>query len=80
METLRRGKQGFTVPLAEWFRGPLRATLCDILEPARVEKGGLLDAAAVDTLLRDHLAGRADHGRVLWSLAVLEAWRGATSV
>jgi asparagine synthase (glutamine-hydrolysing) len=74
-ETLRRGKQGFTAPLAEWFRGPLRATLCDILDPARVAAGGLLDAAIVDGLLRAHLAGRADHGAVLWSLATLEAWR-----
>ena len=79
-ETLRRGKHGFTVPLAEWFRGPLRSTLCDILDHARIAEGGLLDAAAVDGLLREHLAGREDHGRVLWSLAVLEAWRGATRV
>ena len=78
-ETLRRGKQGFTAPLAEWFRGPLRATLCDILDPARVAKGGLLDAAVVDGLLRAHLAGRADHGSVLWSLATLQAWRAATT-
>ena len=74
-ETLRRGKQGFTAPLAEWFRGPLRATLCEILDPARIAEGGLLDAAVVDGLLRAHLAGREDHGRVLWALAVLEAWR-----
>src|SRR5205823_6476726 len=38
-ETLRRGKHGFTVPLAEWFRGPLRATLCDILDHARIAEG-----------------------------------------
>jgi asparagine synthase (glutamine-hydrolysing) len=74
-ETLRRGKQGFTVPLAEWFRGPLRTTLCDVLDPARVREGGLLDAAAVGRLVRAHMAGEADHGRVLWALVVFEAWR-----
>ena len=79
-ETLRRGKQGFTAPLAEWFRGPLRGTLCDILDPARVAQGGLLDPGAVAGLLSAHLDGREDHGRVLWSLAVLEAWRRGTTV
>ena len=79
-EISRRGKHGFTAPLPEWFRGPLRPTLCDILDPSRVANGGCLDAALVDRLLRDHLAGRANHGRVLWSLAVFEAWREATSV
>jgi asparagine synthase (glutamine-hydrolysing) len=74
-EILRRGKHGFTVPLAAWLRGPLRTTLCDVLDPERVRAGGLLDAAAVDRLVRAHLAGQADHSRVLWALVVFEAWR-----
>ena len=65
----------FTAPLGEWFRGPLRETLCARLEPARVDAGALLDAGAVNRLVREHLDGRADHGRVLWALVVFEAWR-----
>jgi asparagine synthase (glutamine-hydrolysing) len=74
-ETLRRSKKGFGVPFGTWFRGPLAPLLREILHPERVRRGGVLDAAAVDRLVRDHLSGRADHRRVLWSLLVFEQWR-----
>src|SRR5206468_12110323 len=67
-EIRRRGKHGFTVPLAEWFRRPLRPTVAAMLDPARVRAGGLLDPDAVARLARAHLDGRADHGRLLWAV------------
>ena len=66
----RGGKRGFGVPLARWFRGELRALADDVLLASP-----LLRRDAVETLLEEHGAGRADHGRRLWCLLMLELWQ-----
>ncbi len=74
-EILARGKQGFGVPLADWFRGPLAAPLRAALAPSHIRSAGLFDPPAVERLVNEHVAGRRDHARVLWSLLVFELWR-----
>jgi asparagine synthase (glutamine-hydrolysing) len=70
----RRGKQGFGVPLAAWFRGPLRDRVeAMLLDPGAAHRA-LLDPARVAWYVGEHLAGRADHGQQLWLLLTLEAW------
>lgn len=73
-ELLARRKQGFSPPFSAWARGPLRGVVIDRLCPARIERAGVLDAASVQRLLREHLDGRQDHGRVLWTLLSLQSW------
>jgi asparagine synthase (glutamine-hydrolysing) len=65
-----RGKTGFGVPLAAWFRGELRPLAHDVLATDR----GWFDATAVAKLLADHESGRADNGHRLWTLVMLELW------
>jgi asparagine synthase (glutamine-hydrolysing) len=74
-EILRRGKQGFGVPFAEWFRGPLAHLLRDILAPERMRRSGLFDPSAVTRLVNEHIAGMRDHDSALWALVVFELWR-----
>ena len=69
-----RGKHGFGVPLAAWFRGELRPLARDVLLDERARARGLFDHEAVARLLEDHNAGRADHGHRLWTLVMLELW------
>jgi len=71
-EVLDGEKRGFDTPLAAWIRGPLRAAVADALAtlPRDWFRGDRLSA-----LLEEHGAGRRDHGRLLWSLFVLERWR-----
>jgi asparagine synthase (glutamine-hydrolysing) len=69
-----RRKHGFTVPLDTWFRGALRPLAVERLSPDRVKAAGLLDPAAVNRLLCDHLEGRADRGHQLWLLLQLDLW------
>jgi asparagine synthase (glutamine-hydrolysing) len=68
-----RGKTGFGVPLAAWFRGELHDLARDVLSNDR----GWFDRSAVATLLEDHAAGRADNGHRLWALVMLELWARA---
>src|SRR3989441_542073 len=73
-EILERGKQGFGVPFEEWFRGPLAGTLDDTLAPDRLAAEGLFDVRAVRRLVAEHVAGRRDHVRALWSLYTFQRW------
>ena len=66
-----RGKTGFGIPLAAWFRGELRDLAGDLLLGDR----GWFERRAVERLLDEHRAGRADHGHRLWTLVMLELWQ-----
>jgi asparagine synthase (glutamine-hydrolysing) len=71
-ETINRRKVGFRTPVGDWFRGPLKPTLHDLLcgEGASVRR--LLDGAVVDRMLEEHLDGRIDQTDMLWTAANLE--------
>jgi asparagine synthase (glutamine-hydrolysing) len=73
-EILYRPKKGFSVPLAEWFRGPLRSRLRAALTSARLHQTGWFDAAYIATLLDQHQSGSRDHSTVLWSLLMFDGF------
>jgi len=74
-EVLARGKTGFGVPLAQWFRGELRPLARELLLDERARSRGWFRTEAVERLLVDHDAGRADNGHRLWTLTMLELWQ-----
>lgn len=67
-------KQGFQLPFAEWFRGDF----ADFAQAAWAGSGaaaaGYLQPAAVEQLFAEHRAGRANHGRVLYAVAMFAIW------
>ncbi len=71
---LRKRKQGFSVPVGPWLRGPLYPLAADLLLDGRATKRGWLRPDAVRRLLDEHRAGRADHGHRLYALLGLEVW------
>lgn len=70
---LDRPKRGFQVPLAEWFRGPLK----DLVRERCVDPSGPLSRIvrrdAVARIVRENDRG-ADHGNRLWMLLALSTW------
>jgi asparagine synthase (glutamine-hydrolysing) len=73
-EILYRPKMGFAVPLARWFRGPLRQRVRDAVLGAVLHDTGLFDRAALERLLADHQSERRDHSAPLWTLLMFEAF------
>jgi len=71
---LSRPKKGFGIPVAEWFRGPLREQMLSVLSPERIGRQGLFDVRAVGGLIDDHLAGRRDNRKQLWTLFAFQVW------
>ena len=69
---MARQKQGFSVPLSDWLRGPLKS-FCEDHLLGQAEGG----PEAVDLAARwhAHQTKVADHGPSLWAETILEAWR-----
>ena len=65
---------GFSVPLADWFRGSLREMLWDQLTHSRLESRGVVSPEFVRLLPAEHDIGRRDNSDWLWSLLTLELW------
>jgi asparagine synthase (glutamine-hydrolysing) len=73
-EVLYRPKMGFAVPLARWFRGPLKGRVRDSLLGSPMFDGGWLDAGTVRKLVDEHQSGVRDHSTPLWSLMMFDAF------
>ncbi|WP_018144826.1 XrtA/PEP-CTERM system amidotransferase [Thioalkalivibrio sp. AKL6] len=73
-EILYRRKKGFAVPVAEWFRGPLRERMrAQVLGP-RIADSGIFDMDYLKTLVDQHTSGARDHSPALWSLLMFEGF------
>ncbi|HVR02854.1 MAG TPA: asparagine synthase (glutamine-hydrolyzing), partial [Polyangia bacterium] len=73
-DVLDKPKQGFGIPLAKWFRGPLARLAADLLGSQSFRERGLIRPAAAQRYLKDHLDGQADYGELLWLVLSLELW------
>ncbi len=73
-DILYRRKQGFAVPLASWFRGPLRARVQQALLGPALADTGMFNQAYLRELVEQHLSGRRDYSAPIWTLLMFEAF------
>jgi asparagine synthase (glutamine-hydrolysing) len=71
-----RPKMGFSIPVGEWIKGPLRPWAEDLLSTAALSDG-LFDRTAVRRWFDEFLAGRRDAQHGLWAILQFQAWRRA---
>jgi asparagine synthase (glutamine-hydrolysing) len=71
---LQRKKTGFDIPTHDWFRGPLRETLMDVVNADTIAATGIFHGGAVESLIRDHMERRVNIGYHLWGLLTLFLW------
>lgn len=71
-EVLYRPKQGFVTPIAQWLRGPLAGEARRIARSAALARTGWFDGHRIASVAEAHIAGRADHSRLLWQLLMLD--------
>jgi asparagine synthase (glutamine-hydrolysing) len=69
-----RPKDGFRVPLDDWFRAELKETVRESLLADDSFVAGTLDGGAVRELIERHASGTANEGLRLWTLLSLEIW------
>ena len=75
-EVLYRKKMGFSVPLANWFRGPLKDTIRRAVLGERLLGTGMFNRAYLQELLDHHQSGRRDYSVALWTLLMFDAFLG----
>lgn len=66
----RKDKMGFPVPLKEWWGGPVKAFIEDILLGRTCRERGLFQQQGLEAVLRKE--GR--YGRQIWGALCLELW------
>jgi len=73
-DIMYRPKMGFAVPLARWFRGPLKQRVRDSLLDGRIAESGWFNPQAIRQIVEQHESGRRDHSTPLWTLLMYDAF------
>lgn len=71
---VERPKMGFSVPIGEWLRGPLREWAESLLQASLLQRQGYFDPKAVQALWTEHQSGRLSREMVLWDILMFQAW------
>ncbi len=73
-QVLERRKHIFEVPIARWFRRELVPVAEELLAPTELARHGVFEPAVAGGLLNDHVTGRADYSRALWTMVAFQLW------
>lgn len=78
-DVLVKPKQGFSIPIKHWLRGPLKPMMLDLLSSRTIQSQPYFQPDAVQRLVDEHLENRANHSHRLWALMVFQLWHGQYS-
>ena len=73
-EVLYRPKKGFAVPLARWFRGPLRERVREAMLGDTLAATGIFNRDYLRHLVDAHQSGARDYSAPLWTILMFEAF------
>ncbi len=73
-EVLGKSKRGFAVPIGEWFKGPLKGMLLELLSKEFILEQGIFEYEYIECLLEDHFGERVNNAYPLWALFVFQKW------
>ena len=71
-DILYRPKMGFAVPLAGWFKGPLKDKVNDALLGESMQQCGLFNQTFLQKIISQHQSGAGDYSAPIWSLLMFE--------
>jgi asparagine synthase (glutamine-hydrolysing) len=71
-DMLYRPKMGFVTPVSAWFRKALADEAAGLARSRVLAGSGWFEPKAIARLAEEHRSGRAEHGRTLWQLMMLE--------
>jgi asparagine synthase (glutamine-hydrolysing) len=73
-EVIYRRKQGFSLPIRDWFRDEWKAVIKPLILHGQLRETGWFDMVYLQEILDRHLDGSEDHTHRLWCLLSLEVW------
>jgi asparagine synthase (glutamine-hydrolysing) len=78
-DILYRPKQGFAVPLASWFRGPLRERVDATLRRGALPESGFFSPPTLARIADEHARGQNDHSNIIWALLMFDGFLRKTN-
>lgn len=73
-ELIERPKKGFSIPIAQWLRGPLREWAEPLLAEERLTEEGYFYPDKIRQAWEEHLQGKKDNSSKLWSVLMFQSW------
>ncbi len=73
-DILYRKKMGFGVPLASWFRGPLKQKVNDAVLGEQLASTEIFNTKYLHHLVDQHQSGARDYSAPIWSLLMFESF------
>lgn len=70
-ENIYRKKMGFSVPMSDWLRGPLKEKMYDVLNSKAVAESNIFNMVTLNKKMEQHVCGKYDHGAALWTIFML---------
>lgn len=73
-ELIERPKSGFSIPLGDWLRGPLRAWVETLLDENKLKQEGYFNAFFIREKWLAFLAGDHTDKLFLWNVLMFQVW------
>jgi len=73
-EIVDRPKQGFRVPLTDWFRSNLAETVRSRLLDPDTPINGVISRGHIEEIVSSHIRGEAEHSVRIWAMLALQSW------
>ena len=73
---LERPKMGFSVPIENWLRGPLKDWAEDLISEKRLISDNIFEFRIVRKIWSDHLSGIRDNSQAIWTILMFQDWNG----
>jgi asparagine synthase (glutamine-hydrolysing) len=73
-ENIRKTKQGFAVPVANWLKEDLKGLLLDTFRKTKIEREGIFNYDYVNNLIKEFLGNKNDTRKEIWALFMFEMW------
>ena len=73
-ELIERPKMGFSIPVKDWIRGPLKDWVEALLSESRLKQEGFFDAKIIRSRWQEHLSGKRNWFCFLWTILMFQEW------
>ena len=73
-QLIERPKAGFSIPLGDWLRGPLREWVEGLLDERRLQQEGFFNVQYIRAKWQAHLEGSRNNQSLLWNVLVFQTW------
>ena len=67
-------QKGFSVPISDWLRGPLKEWANTLLDPSLINSQNYFNVDPISKKWHQHLSGKHDWSSQLWTILVFQSW------